>query len=169
MRPAKGEPRHANDTSPPTRPVPTEILAPARTAFLLGLQKAGVKFIAVDMPEANEMMVGIMAVVAEAERKMISERTKAALQAAKARGVKLGNPKGAAAFGDSRDPHKAAAVRSAKSRARAHDFATSSAASRGGHRLRQRHGQRAQSPAGRHRYGWQMDGSQVLNTLARLN
>jgi DNA invertase Pin-like site-specific DNA recombinase len=47
--------------------------------FLLGLQKAGVRFVAADMPEANEMVVGIMAVVAQAERKMISERTKAAL------------------------------------------------------------------------------------------
>jgi DNA invertase Pin-like site-specific DNA recombinase len=46
--------------------------------FLLGLQKAGVRFVAADMPEANEMVVGIMAVVAQAERKMISERTKAA-------------------------------------------------------------------------------------------
>jgi DNA invertase Pin-like site-specific DNA recombinase len=58
--------------------------------FLLGLQKAGVRFVAADMPEANEMIVGIMAVVAQAERKMISKRTKDALQAAKARGVKLG-------------------------------------------------------------------------------
>ena len=62
--------------------------------FLLGLQKAGVKFVAADMPEANEMVVGIMALVAQAERRMISERTKAALQAAKARGVKLGSPTG---------------------------------------------------------------------------
>ena len=60
-------------------------------AFLLGLQKAGgVRFVAADMPEANELAVGIMAVVAQAERKMISERTKAALAAAKARGVRLG-------------------------------------------------------------------------------
>src|SRR4051794_16612725 len=62
--------------------------------FLLGLQKAGVKFVAADMPEANEMVVGILTMVAQAERRMISERTKAALQAAKARGVKLGNPTG---------------------------------------------------------------------------
>ncbi len=62
--------------------------------FLLGLQKAGVKFVAADMPEANEMVVGIMAVVAQAERKMISTRTKAALQAAKARGTVLGGFRG---------------------------------------------------------------------------
>jgi DNA invertase Pin-like site-specific DNA recombinase len=49
--------------------------------FLLGLQKAGVKFVAADMPEANEMVVGIMACIAQGERKMISERTKAALKA----------------------------------------------------------------------------------------
>ena len=60
--------------------------------FLLGLQKAGVRFVAADMPEANEMVVGIMAVVAQAERKMISARTKAALAAAKARGKRLGTP-----------------------------------------------------------------------------
>ena len=40
------------------------------------------------------MVVGIMAIVAQAERRMISERTKAALQAARARGQRLGNPKG---------------------------------------------------------------------------
>lgn len=63
--------------------------------FLLGLQKAGVRFVAADMPNANEMTVGILAVVAQHERKMISDRTKAALAAAKDRGVKLGSPKGA--------------------------------------------------------------------------
>lgn len=64
--------------------------------FLLGLQKAGVRFVAADMPEANETMVGFMAIMAQHEREMISRRTKEALAAAKARGVKLGNPKGAA-------------------------------------------------------------------------
>ena len=49
--------------------------------FLLGLQDAGVKFIAVDMPTANELTVGIMALVAQEERKAISARTKAALAA----------------------------------------------------------------------------------------
>ena len=61
-------------------------------AFLLNLQKAGVRFVAADMPEANELVVVIMAVVAQAERKMISTRTKAALATAKARGVRLGKP-----------------------------------------------------------------------------
>jgi DNA invertase Pin-like site-specific DNA recombinase len=62
--------------------------------FLLGLDKAGVDFVAADMPSANRMTVGIMAVVAEEERRMIAARTKAALGAAKARGVALGGWKG---------------------------------------------------------------------------
>lgn len=62
--------------------------------FLLGLMKAGVRFVAADMPEANELTIGIMAVVAQAERKMISARTKAALEAAKERGQRLGSPVG---------------------------------------------------------------------------
>ena len=54
-------------------------------AFLFNLRDAGVRFIAADMPEANEMTVGIMAVVAEGERKAISKRTTEALAAAKVR------------------------------------------------------------------------------------
>lgn len=67
-------------------------------AFLAALQESGAKFIAADMPEANELTVHIMAAVAQAERKAISRRTKEALQAAKARGQRLGNPNGAAAL-----------------------------------------------------------------------
>ena len=60
--------------------------------FITTLQKSNVKFVSCDMPEANEFTVHIMAAMAQQERKMISQRTKEALQAAKARGVKLGNP-----------------------------------------------------------------------------
>jgi len=60
--------------------------------FLTGLQKSGVDFICCDMPDANTMTVQLMTVLAEGEAKNISVRTKEALAAAKARGVKLGNP-----------------------------------------------------------------------------
>jgi DNA invertase Pin-like site-specific DNA recombinase len=62
--------------------------------FLFGLQEAGVDFVAADMPNANQLTVGIMAMVAQDEAKRISERTKAALAAAKKRGTKLGGFRG---------------------------------------------------------------------------
>jgi DNA invertase Pin-like site-specific DNA recombinase len=59
-------------------------------AFLLTLRDSGVEFVAADLPEANTMTVGVMAVVAQHEREAISARTKAALVAARARGTVLG-------------------------------------------------------------------------------
>lgn len=85
--------------------------------FLLGLQKAGVRFVAADMPEANEMVVGIMAVVAQAERKMISARTRAALAAVKARGKILGNPANLTNQATGRERSVAVRIRTADTRA----------------------------------------------------
>jgi len=61
-------------------------------AFLASLIDSGVKFVCCDNPQANEMTIHILAAVAQQERKLISERTKAALARKKAQGFKLGNP-----------------------------------------------------------------------------
>jgi DNA invertase Pin-like site-specific DNA recombinase len=63
-------------------------------AFIANLMESGVEFVAVDFPQANRLTVHILSAMAEYEREMISKRTKAALKAAKAKGVKLGSPKG---------------------------------------------------------------------------
>ena len=60
-------------------------------AFIANLMEAGVEFVAADMPHANRLTVHILAAVAEHEREMISQRTRAALAAVKSRGVQLGN------------------------------------------------------------------------------
>jgi DNA invertase Pin-like site-specific DNA recombinase len=52
----------------------------------------GVEFVAVDNPHASKLTIHILAAVAEHEREAISERTKAALAAAKARGKQVGTP-----------------------------------------------------------------------------
>ncbi len=58
--------------------------------FVSGLMESKVKFVACDMPEANELTIHIMAAFAEHEAKRISQRTKEALAVAKSRGVLLG-------------------------------------------------------------------------------
>lgn len=89
-------------------------------AFLLTLQNGAVKFVAADMPEANEAMIGFMAVMAQYERKMISTRTKAALAAAKARGQILGNPN--LSPGNARSAAYATAANVARAATRAADL-----------------------------------------------
>ena len=59
--------------------------------FITALQNSKVDFVAADNPHATPFLIHILVAVAEHERNMISSRTKAALEAAKRRGVKLGN------------------------------------------------------------------------------
>jgi len=59
-------------------------------AFIAALMDSGVEFVAVDNPHATRLTLHILAAVAEHERHMIADRTRAALQAAKARGIRLG-------------------------------------------------------------------------------
>ena len=81
-------------------------------AFIANLMESGVEFAAVDMPSANKLTVHILAAVAEHEREMISDRTKAALAAAKVRGVTLGRPDR-----ETRHMHKARSAKVAAFRA----------------------------------------------------
>lgn len=59
-------------------------------AFISALMESGVEFVAVDMPNATKFTVHIMASVAEQEADMIAERTRKAMETAKARGTLLG-------------------------------------------------------------------------------
>lgn len=61
--------------------------------FIFLLKDSNVDFKCCDMPEANSLTIGIMAVLAQEERELISKRTISALQELKAKGIKLGNPK----------------------------------------------------------------------------
>ena len=81
--------------------------------FLMGLQRSGVRFIAADMPSANELVVGMMALLAQEERKLISRRTREALAARKARGLPCGTPGNLTADGAARGRSASAAIRSA--------------------------------------------------------
>jgi DNA invertase Pin-like site-specific DNA recombinase len=81
-----------------------------QAAFLLTLRDSGVQIVAADMPNAGTLEFGVRAVVAQHEREEISKRTKAALQAAKARGTKLGSPTIDKALKASIEAKKAAAA-----------------------------------------------------------
>jgi DNA invertase Pin-like site-specific DNA recombinase len=86
-------------------------------AFISNLMESGVEFEAVDFPQANRLTIHIMAAMAEHEAEMISERTKAALAAAKRRGVKLGGDRGVRLSGDARRAGNAANAAIARARA----------------------------------------------------
>jgi DNA invertase Pin-like site-specific DNA recombinase len=92
-------------------------------AFVSNLMEASVDFEAADFPQANRLTIHILSAVAEHEARLISERTRVALAAAKARGAVLGGFRGRA--GSSTDLEKARAIRTAKANQRSIDLAPS--------------------------------------------
>lgn len=88
--------------------------------FVSTLMESGIEFTAADFPQANRLTVHILAAVAEHEARAISDRTKAALTVAKARGVVLGGFRGRA--GTAADLERARAARTAEANQRAVDL-----------------------------------------------
>jgi DNA invertase Pin-like site-specific DNA recombinase len=107
-------------------------------AFLLTLRDSGVRFVAADLPNANDLTIGVLAVVAQAEREAISSRTRDALAVVKTRIAegahvsrrsgrlisRLGNPNGAAALRRTVVPGIGARAATVAADARATGFAT---------------------------------------------
>jgi len=91
-------------------------------AFVSNLMESGVDFVAVDFPQANRLTVHILAAVAEHEAAMISQRTRAALAAAKARGKKLGGGRGNIAAVSGLGNRVSAVVRKQRAEKRAGDL-----------------------------------------------
>jgi DNA invertase Pin-like site-specific DNA recombinase len=81
-----------------------------------------VKFQALDIPEANTLTLGVLAVLAQHEREIISARTKAALAARRARGLPLGNPRDLSAYAK-RGASLGRAANRAKAQSRAKEIA----------------------------------------------
>jgi DNA invertase Pin-like site-specific DNA recombinase len=92
-------------------------------SFIAKLHDEQVDFVCVDNPTANRFTVQILAAVAEHEKRLISDRTKAALQAAKARGVRLGGRRDGHRIEDhaTRGRERSAVVRAAQADAVAAD------------------------------------------------
>jgi DNA invertase Pin-like site-specific DNA recombinase len=88
-------------------------------SFLFRMRDEGVKFQALDIPEANTLTLGVFAAMAQHEREIISARTKAALAARRARGLPLGTPRDLSAYA-----REAAAVGRASIQANAKKHAT---------------------------------------------
>ena len=88
--------------------------------FISSLMESGVDFVACDNPHATRLTIHILAAVAEHEREMISLRTKAALAAAKSRGIRLGNPR--LKPGDRSAPRRARLARTARADRHAADM-----------------------------------------------
>lgn len=89
-------------------------------AFIARLMDAGTEFVAVDQPHASRLTLHILSAFAEDEGRRISERTKAALAAAKRRGVRLGGWNRVATDADRK---LAAAAKTAMANAKARDLA----------------------------------------------
>ena len=90
-------------------------------AFVSALMESGADFVACDMPAANRLTIHMLAAVAENEARMISERTRVALAAAKRRGTALGGFRGRLAT--DADRQRAAEAKAALANARASDLA----------------------------------------------
>ncbi len=91
-------------------------------AFLMNLRDSQIKFQALDIPEANTLTLGVLAVLAQHERELISARTRAALAARKARGLPLGTPRDLSAYAKQASK-LGCEVNAAKARARAAEIA----------------------------------------------
>jgi DNA invertase Pin-like site-specific DNA recombinase len=137
-------------------------------AFVSNLMEAGVDFEAVDFPQANRLTIHILAAVAEHEAKMISERTRAALAAAKAKGTKLGGFRGSKLTAEARQA--GCKARTARAVSRAADLAPTIEALRAAgvttlRGLADELNKRA-IPTPRRQGGWQS--AQVARVLARV-
>lgn len=108
-------------------------------AFISNLMEAHVEFVAVDFPQANRLTVHILAAIAEHEAELISTRTKAALAAAKRRGVVLGGDRGNCTAIARKGNRASAKVRSENAQRRASDLrpVVEAIRSEGAHSLRE--------------------------------